>query len=163
MARVDAEMREQPRREARHATAAVGVTHDGAQRETANPVAAAFVAEHVAPAAGPRRFALVVAPVRNRSRSRHDDDAGRVADAGLQRDERVVDDENARLVADAAHDAAHDRFVGRAIDARDAEADGRRNDAGALERLFHDRMKDLLERELSGALQVRAFFARLQR
>ena len=48
----------------------------------------------------------------------------------------------------------------RAIDAGDAQTDRRRNDACTLERLFHDRMKDLLERELSGALQVRAFFAR---
>jgi len=83
-----------------------------------------------------------------------------VSDAGLQRDERVVDDQNARLEADAAHDAANHGFVGRAIDTRDAQTNSRGNDAGTLERLFHDRMKDLFERKLSRALEVRAFFAR---
>ena len=79
-----AEVAQQARRQARDAPASVGVSDDRAQREPADPVAAAFVAEDVAPAAGARRLAVGVAAVRDRSRSRDDHDAGRIADAGLR-------------------------------------------------------------------------------
>ena len=78
-----------------------------------------------------------------------------------KRDQRIIDDEDARLVADAAHDAADDGFVRCAIDAGDAEADRRRNDACARERLFHHGVQHLFERELAGALKIRAFLAAL--
>ena len=77
-------------------------------------------------------------------------------------DQRIVDDENASLVADARHDAADDRFVRRAIDARDAQADRRRNDARAFERALHHGVEDLLERELACSLEVRALLAPLR-
>jgi hypothetical protein len=85
-----------------------------------------------------------------------------VADAGPQRDQRVVDDENPGFVADAAHDAAHDVLVRRAIDARDTRqmADG--HDARSLERLLHYRVHHLLQRQLTDALQIRALFATLR-
>src|SRR5262245_26566568 len=100
----ESEVPEQPGSEARLAAAPVGMTGDRPQREAPDPVAAASVAQHVAPPAGSRSLAASVAAVRNRSGARHDDDAWSVADARLQGDERVVDDENPGLVADPVHD-----------------------------------------------------------
>ena len=55
---VDTEMREQDlARQRRRRPAAVDLAHHGGQRFPADPVAAALVADHVAPAAGARRFA----------------------------------------------------------------------------------------------------------
>ncbi len=85
---------------------------------------------------------------------------GASADARLQRNQRVVDDENPRLVADALHDAADHRLVGRAIDARNAQADGGRPDIPIGDGCFHHRVEHLFERQLSGSLQVGAFFVR---
>ena len=79
-----AEVAQQPRRQAGDAPAAICVSHDRAQCEPADPVAAAFVAEHVAPAACARRLSFGIAAVRNRSGAGDDDDAWRIADAGLQ-------------------------------------------------------------------------------
>jgi hypothetical protein len=61
----DAEVPEQAGRQARHAPAAVSMTDDGAQRETSDPIATAFIAEHVPPSAGARSLTVVVAPIRD--------------------------------------------------------------------------------------------------
>ena len=142
-------------------TAPVELPDDGVQRGPANPEAAALVAEQVAPAAGARRAARGVAAVGDRSRPGHDHDSGLIARARDQRDQRVVDDQRPRLESDAAHDPAHGRGVGLAIDAGNAETDGRRLQIPIAERLFHHRVQDLLELEFARRLQVGAAAARL--
>ena len=149
-----AEMRQHARREARRLPAPVGLPHDRAQRQTAHPVAAAFVAKHVAPPAGPRGVAVAIAAVGNRTGPGDDDHAGAVADPGAQRDQRIVDHQKARLVSDAAHDAENDRRVLRTVDAGDAEADGRRDDALIRHGFFHHRVQNLLELELADRLEI---------
>jgi hypothetical protein len=74
----------------------------------------------------------------------------------LKRDERIVDDEDARLVTDAAHDAANDRRIFRTIDAGDAETDGGRNSGVRRHRLVHDCVENLLELQFADRLQVGA-------
>ena len=137
-------------------TAPIGLAHDGAQRETAHPIAAALVAEHIAPAARSRRVAVVIAAVRDRPGAGDDDNAGGGADPCLQRDQRVVDDENAGLVSDAAHDAADNGRVFRAVDPGDAEADGGGGPGLLRHRLFHHGVKDFLELQLADRLEVGA-------
>ena len=84
------------------------------------------------------------------------DDAGRVFGAGDQRDQRVVDHEDARSLADAAHDRAHDlRFV-FAIDARDSEADRRRRHAAIADRVLHHLVQHLLDAELARGVEIGA-------
>ena len=144
-------MREHARRERGRLTAAIGLAHDSAQREAAHPVAAALVAEHVAPSTRSRRAAVAIAAVRDRPGAGDDDDAGGGADTRLQRDQRVVDDENAGLVSDAAHDAANDGRILRAVDAGDAEADGGGNGILLRHRFFHHRVQNLLELQLANA------------
>jgi hypothetical protein len=97
-----------------------------------------------------------IAAVRDRPRAGDDDNACGGADRGLQRDQRVVDDENAGLVSDAAHNAANDGCIFRAIDAGDAETDGG-GDGGLLrQRFFHHRVKNLLELQLANGLEIGA-------
>ncbi len=63
------------------------------------------------------------------------DDARRVVGAGDERDERVVHDQRARRRRDSSQDGRRRPRVVVAIDAGDAEADGRRHDAARAERL----------------------------
>src|SRR2546423_14614002 len=92
--------------QSRRRTATVGGPHDSSERLPADPVTTALVADDVAPPARARRFAAAVASVYDRSGPGDDHDAGRVAGAGDERDERVVHHEHARFVADAPHDRA---------------------------------------------------------
>ena len=117
-------MRQHPGSQGGRGPATVGVAHHGHDRALPNPPAAALVGEHVAPSTGARRLCLLVSPVADRSRARDDHDAGAVARAGLQRNQRVVDDEHRSFLADAPQDAANDGCVLRAIDPGDTEADG---------------------------------------
>src|SRR5262249_11545001 len=140
----------------------VRLAQHGAQRRAADPVTAAFVAEHVAPAAGARRLVPIVPAVGDRSRPGDDDDARLIGRARLERDERVVDHEASRLVADPPHDAPDNAGVVRTIDARDAETDGAGNRGAIRERLFHHLVQDLLDLQLADGLEVRAAAARFR-
>ena len=108
-----------------------------------------------------RGLAVRVASVGDRSGPRDDDDGGLARSARLQRNERVVDDENPRLVADPLHQGAHHAFVLRPIDAGNAQADRGGDDSSIVERFLHDVMEDLLHRQLPHRLQVGAARARL--
>ena len=119
------EMRQHARREAGRLTAPVNLAHDGPQRETAHPIAAALIAEHVAPSPRSHCVAVAIAAVRDRPGAGDDRNAFGGAHPCLQRDQRVVDDENAGLGSDAAHDAANNERIVRAVDAGDADADAR--------------------------------------
>src|SRR5262249_40002028 len=126
------------------------------------PVAAALVADHVPPAAGAGRLARSVAAVRDRTGTGDEHDRWIVARSSDERDQGVVDDKRARLVADAPHHRAYHMGFVLAIDAGDAEADGRRNDRAIADRAFHDVVQDLLDRQLAGGVQIRAGTARFR-
>ena len=158
---LDAEMLEQERRQRRRGAAMVRLAQHGAQRGAADPVAAPLVAEHVAPPARARRFPLGVAAVGNRTGARDHDHAGLAGRARLQRHQRIVDDEHARLVADALHDPLDDRGIVRTVDPGDAQADGGRANVEAADRLLHHVVEHLLDFELADRLQVGAAAARL--
>ena len=64
-------------------------------------------------------------------------------------------------MADPFHDRADDREVARPIDARDPEADRRRDDRPVPDRVLHHPVQHLLDFELARRLQVRAAAARL--
>ena len=104
-------------------TALVGFAQHRTQRGTADPVAAALVTEHIAPAAGPGRFPARVASVGDRTRARDDHHAGLAGRARLERNQSVVHDQHSGLEPDPAHDAAHRRRVTRPVDAGNAQAD----------------------------------------
>src|SRR5262249_58315852 len=87
---------------------------------------------------------------------------GRVGRPRLERDERVVDHEASRFVADPPHDAPDNAGVVRTIDARDAETDGAGNRVAIRERLFHHLVQDLLDLQLADGLEVRAAAARFR-
>ncbi len=84
------------------------------------------------------------------------DDARANASASLERDERVVDDQRRRLVADSPHDAANDGGVLGAIHAGDAEADDGRHLGLRRQGLLHDVVEHLLDFEFAERRQVRA-------
>ena len=119
----------------------------------------------MAPAAGARRLAGRAPAVHDRSRPGDDHDTRVVARAGHERDERVVDDEDAGFVADAPHDRPHElRFVG-AIDAGNAETDRVGNDGPIVgraiaDRLLHHLVEHFLDGELARRMKVRARSAR---
>lgn len=93
-----AEMRQHARREAGRLTAPVNLAHDGPQRETAHPIAAALIAEHVAPSPRSHCVAVAIAAVRDRPGAGDDHNAFGGAHPCLQRDQRVVDDERMRAL-----------------------------------------------------------------
>ena len=97
---------------------AIRRANHGRQRFTADPIAASFVADDVAPAAGARGDVLRVAAVRDRAGAGDEDHSRRVAGARGERDERVIDDERAHLESDPFHDPANGFCVLRPIDAR---------------------------------------------
>ena len=136
--------------------AAVLGAHDRGERFAPDPVAAALVADDVAPAAGARRVEIAVAPVHDRSRTGDDDDARLVPGARHQRDECVVDDDDARLVADAAHHRSHRPHLVVAVHAGDAQAHRGRRDGAVADRRLHHLMEHLLDVELAGRVEVRA-------
>src|SRR4029079_14974287 len=142
--------------------AAIRRTEHRPQRGAADPIAAALVAEHVPPAAGPGRLVPFVPAVGDRSGAGDDDDAGLIGRARFERDERVVDDEHARLVADALHDAADNAGVVRTIDARDAEANGAGDRVAIRQRLLHHFVEDLFHFQIADRLEVGAAAARLR-
>ena len=142
--------------QARLGAAAVHRAHDCGERLAADPVAAPLVADDVTPAARAGRFMPRVPAVHDRSGAGDDHDARRVAGAGDQSDERVVDDHGSRLVADAPHDRAdRARFV-LAVDTGDAQADGGRRDIAIADRRFHHVMQNLLDLELARGVKIRA-------
>jgi hypothetical protein len=150
------EVPQQQRREGRGGPALVRLAQHGAQRRTPDPVAAPLVAEHVAPPARPGGEPLGIAAVRDRTGARDDHDTRLPGRAGFERDQRIVDDEHARLVADPLHDAAHDVGVVGAIDAGDPEADGGGYDVAVAEGVFHHLVQDLLDLQLPHRLEVGA-------
>ena len=149
-------MLEHERRQLCLRTAAIGFADDGGERLSTDPVARAFVAEHVTPAAGARGKPVLVDAVGNRSGSGNQHDARFIADACDQRHERVVDDQRVRRGSQAPHDAAHDAVVLGAIDAGHAEAHSGRENGAVADGLLDDRMQDLFDFELAVRLQVRA-------
>ena len=154
-------MRQHQRRHRRGVPAAVGLADDGAQGVPADPVAAALVAEHVAPAAGAGRLVAGVAAIGDRAGAGDHHDARLVPDRGDQRDQRVVGDQRPRLVADAPHHAMHHLPVVGAIDAGHPQGDGRRRRQAIADDAVHHRVQDLLDLELPRRLQVGAAGARL--
>ena len=117
------EVVEQHRRQDGRGAAIIRRPQHGAQRRPSDPVPAAFVAQHIAPSTRARGFARRIPPIRNRSGARDDHHARLPGSPGLERNQRVVDDQHPRIEADPLHDAADDRGIVRAIDAGDAEAD----------------------------------------
>ena len=91
----DAEMRQHVLGQRRARAAAVDLANRGGQRLPADPVAAALVADHVAPAARSCSQAAGVASVGDRSGAGDDDDARRLARRRDQRDQGVVHDDDA--------------------------------------------------------------------
>ena len=140
-----AEMAEQQRRQRGLWPAAIRFAQNGAERSTPNPVAAPLVAEHVSPPAGARSFTRCIPAVRDRARARDDDDSWLAGRSGLERHERVVDDEYACLVADALHDPANHGFVVWPIDTRNPQTNRRRDDWAIADRFFHHVVQDLLD------------------
>src|SRR5262249_25991816 len=123
---LNAEMSEDAFGQARWLASAISLANDRAKRAPPNPVAAPLVAEDVPPPAGPCSEPSSVAAVRDGSGARDDDDALAIANAGFERDERVVHDENPRARTDPPHDAVNDGRIVLAIDTCDAETHGRR-------------------------------------
>ena len=136
--------------------ASIHLAHDGCQRAAPDPVAASLVADQMTPAAGARGRARRVAAVRDRSGSRDDDDARPHARAGHQRDQRVVDDEQAPTRTDPAHDRTNNPRVVLTVNAGDPDADCRRLDGAIAERGLDDAVEHLLDFELPRRLDVRA-------
>src|SRR5207245_11310353 len=152
----DAEMREHVFGELRRRAAAIRGPHDGGERFAADPIAASLVADDMAPPTGPRRVEVGVAPVHDGSGAPDDDDARRGLGPGDERDERVIDDQDARLVANPAHDGANDSLIVLAIDPGDAKADRRWRDGAITDGGFHHLVQDLFNGELARRLKVRA-------
>jgi hypothetical protein len=126
------------------AARAVRLPHHGLDRPLPHPPAAALVGQDVAPAARAGRLSALVAAVANRSGPRDQHDAGPVARAGFQRNQRVVHHQHRRFVADAAHDAADDSRILGSIDA----AIPRQMTRGLRlphHRLLHHLVQDLLD------------------
>ena len=124
------------------------------QRCTPDPEAAAFVANQVAPSAGAGGLAGAIPAIRNRPGTRDDDDPRLIGRSCFESDERVVDDERSRLVADPIHDAADGVGIRRPIDAGNTEADRGRSDVMVRQRGFHDGVQHFLDFELPYRLQV---------
>ena len=130
--------------------------HHRAQRLPAEPVAAALVAEHVAPAAGARGPAVRVAAVRDRSGAGDDHDARRDgAPASSAISASLTTRVRARC-ADARRMIARTiaRLV-RTIDARHAEADRATYGSRARQRASITSCSTF-DFELAGRLEVRA-------
>ena len=87
-----------------------------------------------APPARARRTQIRVAAVGYGSRPGDHDDAGLPRRTGFERDERIVDDQRLRLLAEAGEHAANRVGLARLIDAGHAEADGRGSDRVARHR-----------------------------
>jgi hypothetical protein len=98
-------------------SAAISRSKDRSQCQTAQPIAAALVTKHIAPAARARTAAVSVAAVRNGSSTRNDHGARAARNACFQRNQRVVDDNRAGALADALENAADDLCVAHAVDA----------------------------------------------
>ena len=99
---------------------------------------------------------LRIAAVHNRAGAGNDDDPRRIAGPGDQRDQRVVDDDHRRPDADAPQDVAHPARLGFAIDAGDADADGRRLDPAIARRLVDDLPQHPFEHQVARSMEVRA-------
>jgi len=151
---VDLEVVQQHFREQRARAPLIRGSQHGSDGRAPDPVSTALVAEDVSPAAGPDGLPGSVAPEGDRSCSSDDHDASHIRRTGFQRDQGVVDDDHARLEADALHDAAHDGMIVRPVDTGNSEADGGRDQISIAERLLHHLVQDLLHLQLSNRLQV---------
>ena len=132
-----------------------------AQRFAPDPVARPFIAEDVSPAAGASGEVLLIHAVGDRTRARDEHDAGLIADAGDEGDQRVVDDQRLRAKAETAHDAAHQAVVVLTVDAGNADAHRVRPHRLLAERLLDHRVKDLLDFEFAVSMEIRAAAASL--
>ena len=113
----------------------------------AEPERRPLVGEQVSPAAGARRLAALVHAVRDRAGARDHDDADPLGCAGDQRHVGVVDDmDRASSKTEAGKHTVNELLVVGAIDAGDAETDGR-DRRGGLEPC-----EDLVERFLDAEL-----------
>jgi hypothetical protein len=117
-------VREDALRQLRLLAPAIRRPQHGAQRQPAEPVPAALVTEHIAPAAGTRAATFSVAPVRDRSSARNNDRTWTSRHACFERNERVIDDDSPRTLADAMKNASDDLRVAHAVDSRHSKADG---------------------------------------
>ena len=158
----NAEVLQEKWRQRRPGPALIGFTQDRANGGAANPEPAPLVAQDMSPA--PRTRALVpsVPAVRNRPGARNDHDSRFPGNTGLERHERIVDHDRARVRADAPHDAAHDDRILRPIDAGNPETDRRRHNPATADRLGHDVVDDLLDVQLACGLKIGAARARLR-
>src|SRR6185295_8555769 len=97
-----------------------------------------------------------IAAVRDRSGAGDDHDPRGIAGPGDERDERVVDDDDRRPDAEALHDLAHPARLGFAIDAGDADTDGRRRNPAIADRLADDLTQHAFENQVARGVEVRA-------
>src|SRR5262245_36706243 len=155
------EMFKDHRRQQRGTSSAADLPHDSAQRGPPDPEPATLVAEEIPPSTCARGASAAIASIRNGSCARNDNDTWRVTGTGNECDKRVVDNDHLGLEADSAHDALHRGGVVRSIDPSDAQADGRWPQVVLTDRGVHHLMKDLLDLEFAGSLQVRASATRL--
>ena len=84
----------------RRGSSAIELADDRRQRGAADPEPAAFVTEQVSPASRPARAPIGIDAVRDRPGTRDDHDARLIARSGHECDERIVDDDHARLETD---------------------------------------------------------------
>ena len=151
-----AEMRQHARREAGRLTAPIGLAHDGAQRETAHPIAAALVAEHVAPSTRSRGVAVAIAAVRDRPGAGDDDDA---AAAPIPACSAISASLTTRMRALYPMRLMMPRTT-VASSGRSTPAMPRQMAAGTAvccaHRFFHHRVKNLLELQLANRLEIGA-------
>ncbi len=92
----------------------------------------------------------------DRSRSGNHHQPRACAGARNQRDQRVVDDERVRSIAEPPHDVANGAAIGLAIDPGHAEAHRRGRDVAAARDLFDHVVEDFLDLELAFGLEVGA-------
>jgi len=130
-------------------------------RGSSDPEPAAFVAEEISPPTGTGGTTLGIMSVGNRPGTGDDYDAGLFACSGHQCDQRIVDHNRPRLLADSAHDVPDGLRVSRPIDPSDTQADGVQLDVAVTECLVHHSMQDLLDTELTHHLQIGARRTRL--
>ena len=109
-----------------------------------------------APAAGARDRALRVAAPCDRAGAADEREPDPQRRARHEGDPRVVGHDDAILETDPAEDVAQNRVVLGPIRPGDAESQSLRADPGFSLRLFDDRVKNLLDLELSVRAQVRS-------
>ena len=140
---------------------AIGCAKHSPQRQTAQPIAAALVTKHIAPAAGTRAAPLGVAAIGDRASAGNHDGTRLSRHTGLEGNQRVVDDDGARTLPDALENAADDFGIAYPVDACHSKTD-RDWWRTAVDRPGDDVVQNLFNVELACRLKICALPANLR-